>query len=260
LSGYALIDRSPLLKFIFYPRKFYLPPPAYAFDMAFPVEEGVSISCRFFDGGGDLPWILYFHGNGEIVSDYNSISELYRQYGLSLVVADYRGYGTSGGRPTLTSLVQDARILYRGVRRELTGRGFPGDLVVMGRSLGSVSALELAHDRPEGLRGLILESGFISVVKLLEHLGLPLPADLRSFDQESCRKVKEIKLPALVIHGTRDRLVPFSQGRELYHCLGSSRKELVDIPGADHNDIIFRDTERYFQAVHRFVHSLGKNS
>ena len=255
MSVYSMIDQQPmLLRFLFYPRKWNLPAPAGAEDFMVPVEGDLAVGCRLYESEAGRPWILLFHGNGEIAADYDQIAPLYRQKRINLVVADYRGYGNSGGQPTFTGMVRDAPLIFESVRKRLDERGLQEKLFVMGRSLGSISALELAGQYGEIIPGLIIESGFISVIGLIRHLGLPsMGLDLGSIDRESRDKAALIETPALIIHGRADSLVPFSQAEDLYSSLGSKSRQLVPIPGAEHNDVIFVDRERYFSAIAAFV-------
>ncbi|MGZ3536578.1 MAG: alpha/beta hydrolase [Thermodesulfobacteriota bacterium] len=193
-----------LLQFIFYPRKDSTPCPSNSFDLSVPVGEGVSISCRFLVGYHEWPWILFFHGNGEVVSDYDEISPFYHQNKINLVVADYRGYGASTGVPTLTDLVQDAHFIFKGVKEELTRRNLRKDLWVMGRSLGSISALELAYHHQGEMKGVIIESGFPSVVRIMFHLGVPaLGMGLEKIDQQWMEDQEDI--PSHFDHPWRTR-------------------------------------------------------
>jgi pimeloyl-ACP methyl ester carboxylesterase len=123
----------------------------------------------------------------------------------------------------------------------------------MGRSLGSISALELASRYADRLKGFIIESGFISVAGLIGHLGLPSPEDLSPLEKYYRDLCENIGLPALIIHGEHDRLVPVRQGKDLFEMLGSQIKDLVIIPGADHNDIMFIDSESYMNAIENFT-------
>ncbi len=254
MSGlYSTIDNSSLLMYLFYPRSQHSKPQGKAFDLEVLVESNLSIVCRAYPAAEENPWILYFHGNGEVVSDYDGIAPLYTSRGLNLVVADYRGYGASGGKPTFTAMVKDAGIIFDYVYHNLPGEGKRYDWYVMGRSLGSISALELAAKFPGKLKGLIIESGFISVAGLIRHLGLPSPGDLSPLEKEYRRLTGTIELPALVIHGERDRLVPLEQGQDLFESLGTAQKEMLVIPFADHNDIMFVDSDKYMQAIAKFV-------
>jgi len=169
-------------------------------------------------------------------------------------VADYRGYGTSGGSPTFRTLVQDAHRLFLAVKGELSLRDFQGDLWVMGRSMGSISALELAYHYPDEMRGIIIESGFASVTRLIRHLRLPsFGINLEPIEQERLPMIKRISVPALIIHGEFDTLVPLQEAKDLFAYLGSSPKELVIIPGADHNSVMFAGGKKYFAAIQKFM-------
>ncbi len=256
---YSLIDNSSLLQFLFYPRPEHSDPPENAFDMMVPVEEGVEVHCRGYWAQEDSPWLLYFHGNGEVVSDYDFFAPYYREAGLNLLVADYRGYGKSTGSPTFGRIVADAPMILEAAEKELTRRELLQDrLWVMGRSLGSICALELADRCAHQLQGLIIESGFLSIVRLIRHLGLPSPGDLNELEAEARKKVSRITLPTLVIHGERDQLVPLEQGEELYRALASEQKKLFTIPLADHNNIFFVETENYLEEIRKMVLG-GKN-
>ncbi len=251
---YSLIDQPFLLQFIFYPRRDFTQCPKNGFDLSVGVEGGASISCRFYMGHDEWPWILFFHGNGEVVSDYDEISPLYHQKKINLVVADYRGYGASTGSPTLAHLAQDAHVIYKQVREELSRRNLRKDLWVMGRSLGSISAFELAYHYQQEMKGFIIESGFASVVRIMFHLGVPaLGMGLEKIDQEWVERIKKIFLSALIIHGGLDSLVPLQNAKDIYRYLGTREKRLLIIPAGTHNDIMLVGFKDYFQAIQEFV-------
>ena len=259
MIDYSSLDLPFLLQFIFYPRKDFTPCPKNAFDLSVAVGDTVSVSCRFYTGHREWPWILYFHGNGEVVSDYDEISPFYHQRKMNLVVADYRGYGASSGTPTLTGLVQDAPLIFHGVREELSRRKLRKDLWVMGRSLGSIAALELASHRQEEMKGLIIESGFPSVVRIMFHLGVPAQVMGREkIDQESLERLKKIFLPTLIIHGGQDSLVPLENAKAIYQHLGAQEKELLVIPSATHNDIMIVGFKDYFNALQQFIENTDR--
>jgi alpha-beta hydrolase superfamily lysophospholipase len=254
MADYSSIDGSEALWYIFYPRTGQSAPPADAFDVAVPVADQVFVSCRFYVGEKTWPWILFFHGNGEIVSDYDGIAPVFVKNGLNLVVADYRGYGASTGTPTLTDLFKDAHVIFKAAKEALDVRGYDPSLWVMGRSLGSLSAIELASRRQDEIRGLIIESGFANVLRIMIHLGQPIYAvDFETIDKESLEVLRTISLPTLIIHGEEDRLVPLKEAETIYNHIGAKDKRLVVIPGADHNDIMFVGLKEYFKVLREFV-------
>jgi uncharacterized protein len=254
MIDYTPLDQPSILRFIFYPRKDFTPCPGNAFDLFVPVGNRASISCRFYPSRQEWPWILFFHGNGEVVSDYDEIASFYHQKKLNLVVADYRGYGASSGIPTMTDLVRDCHIILKEIVNELTRRHLRKDLWVMGRSLGSISALELAHKHQDVIKGLLIESGFPSVVRIISHLGIPAPGiDLGKIDQGCLEMIGEISLPSLMIHGEEDTLVPLENARDLYDHLGTKDKELLVIRSATHNDVLIVGFNDYFKAIQRWT-------
>jgi alpha-beta hydrolase superfamily lysophospholipase len=254
MADYSQIDRSPLLSFLFYPRRDTTPCPEGAWDLLVPVEKGISVGCRFYSGHPGWPWILFFHGNGEVASDYDEIAPFYHQIGINLAVADYRGYGASGGSPGFAHLIRDGHLVFNAAREEFSRKGLEGNLWVMGRSMGSLSAVELAYHYPGEMKGLIVESGFASVTRLIRHLNLPARGlNLGPIDEERLAMIRQIDVPALIIHGEGDILVPLPEARDLHHNLNSSKKRLVIIPNADHNTIMFTDLKRYFSEIQEFV-------
>ncbi len=254
MPNYSLIDQPSTLMYIFYPREDSTLCPENAFDLLAPVDDHVSIHCRFYIGNQKWPWILFFHGNGEVVSDYDEIAPVYHQRRLNLVVADYRGYGNSNGVPTLTDLVQDAHAILREIKKELSKRGLRSDLWIMGRSLGSISAFELAYRYQDAIRGLIIESGFPSVVRIIMHLGVPIhDVNLEKIDQECLEMIHKIFIPTLIIHGERDTLVPLREAKDIFNHLGTDKKELLIIPSANHNDIMLVGFQKYFNAIQQFI-------
>lgn len=253
---YSILDRPEILQFTFYPRQDARRGPPNSTDFFVPVGNGVSIGCRFYVHGHGSPSILFFHGNGEIVSDYDGIAPLYNQIGINLFVADYRGYGSSGGTPTFTNMVGDAHRIFKAFLDIRHNEHYTGDVSVMGRSLGSMSAIELALCYQEQVKGLIIESGFASILRLLKHLGFP--AESLSIDDitfPNLAKMRSITLPTLILHGEHDSLIPVTEARDLFQNAATERKRLVIITGADHNDIMLVGMESYFTAIREFVFS-----
>lgn len=253
----SALDRPEILQFVFYPRRDFAEKPRVpnATACSIPVDDGVSISCRFFPGNDKHHNILFFHGNGEIASDYDDIGPIYNQIGLNLFVADYRGYGMSGGKPTLTNMIKDAHPIFEGFKQVLKEKEFSGNLFIMGRSLGSACAVELACRYQSQFNGLIVESGFANIFNLFEYLGFPATA-LGVTGTETptgLELIRKISIPTLIMHGEHDHIVPVQEGKSLYDNIASEDKRLLIIPGVDHNTIFMGGMEQYLQALRDFV-------
>jgi len=253
-ADYSALDRPEILQFAFHPRKDFTSPPPNSTDYLILVEGDISITCRFHVHSKSSPNILFFHGNGEVVSDYDYIAPIYNKLGINLFVADYRGYGSSGGSPTFTNTITDAHGIFEGFGHALILGYHTGDIFVMGRSLGSMSAIELAHSYGDKIKGLIIESGVGSMVKMMMQLGFPMEfIGITDAEFPNLTKIRNINLPTLIIHAEFDNLAPLAGAKELFESSAAEKKHLTIIPEADHNTILMYGMEPYFEAIRDFV-------
>jgi fermentation-respiration switch protein FrsA (DUF1100 family) len=264
-TDYSILDRPQVLQFLFHPRP-ELAPSAFQptdpaslnpdeKDILIPVEEEVVVGARFHMAEKSNANILFFHGNGEIVADYDALGPVYNQMGANFLAVDYRGYGRSTGQPTVTAMMRDCHLILEFVQNWLKLNHFAGPIILMGRSLGSASVLELAAASGDSADGLIVESGFAYAAPLLRLLGIDLEA--LGFKEESgfgnIEKIKLYDKPTLIIHAEFDHIIPFSDGEALYDASPSPDKAFLKIPGANHNDIFMRDPQEYLTAVKNIV-------
>jgi uncharacterized protein len=255
-TPFAEVDYSLIDQRIFYPRRDpQARPPLGAEDHSFPVEPGIEIGSRFYLAEPSGPHLLFFHGNGEIASDYDDIGPLYTRLGMSLLVADYRGYGKSQGTPSVSTLLPDALAVFDQVDDWRKKQQRTGPFLVMGRSLGSAPAIEIAYRRKERIAGLILDSAFAYSLPLLNLIGIPVESmGFRESDGfRNFEKIVFISRPTLLIAGQGDELIPPSESETLLQNSGAHRKEMILVPGAGHNDIFARCGGGYFEMVARFV-------
>lgn len=254
---YELLDQPGVLEYLFHPRKTHQGRTSgnNRQDEMIDVGDGVFLGASLHFKDKDAPVLLFFHGNGEIVPDYDELGQAFTRWaGVNFFVVDYRGYGDSSGEPGVGYMMDDAHRILGFVKNMMKTRGMTGPLSVMGRSLGSAPALELAASRPNEFYSLIIESGFAFAGPLLTVLGLD--PDRLGFREEkgmgNLEKMKKINFPSLVIHAEADRLIPFSDGHALYDACPSEKKFLLKIDGAGHNDIFICGMGPYLNAVKQF--------
>jgi pimeloyl-ACP methyl ester carboxylesterase len=254
-----MLDRPEVSRVLFHPRRD--PPqrqiPMHVRPVRILVDKGLAVGGRLHRANLTGPTVLFFHGNGEIASDYDGISPLYTGLGINLLVVDYRGYGSSDGQPTASHLLSDAVKVYEQtgsllVENELKIK----PLFVMGRSLGSAAAIEIAQHAGGEIAGLIIESGFADTLPLLATLGLRW--ELEGIGETNngfgnLDKIAQVHQPTLIIHGEEDRLIPVENARALHEHSGAIDKQLVTIPRAGHNDLLFAGQKPYLEAMREFI-------
>ena len=175
--------------------------------------------------------VLYFHGNRNNLQRWGAMHRDFTSRGFDFVVPDYRGYGKSTGEPSERSYYEDARLVYDWLRTEIPAH----HILLYGRSLGTGMASYLsAHVRA---RSVILETPFDNIGGLMaSHIrrsGIPFrPA----FFFPNDRHLRQTDLPALLFHGTADRVVPYECAARLQASLKPG-DEFVTIQGGAHNNL-----------------------
>jgi pimeloyl-ACP methyl ester carboxylesterase len=244
----SIFDGDEFNDRLFVPRRDASPPPPGARDRMVEVD-GAALHVRVHPAPADATTLLLFHGNGEVVADYDRAAAQFARAGVALAVMDYRGYGQSTGAPTLRTVVSDARIVAEAVRPQ----------VVMGRSLGGMAAHELYARPVAGMEGVILESALFDVAALIRRRGLA-PPDSFSEDERAtfdpAAKLPLGRLPLLVLHGERDELIVPREAMSALATAGSTAgdKALVIVPRRGHNDVSLEDS--YWSALGAFVAQL----
>jgi hypothetical protein len=255
-KNYEKFDRPEILNFLFHPRKEeFSGGGSVGEEIVIPVSGGESIGSKLFFRDPASPLILFFHGNGEIASDYDDLGPIFTSQGISFLVVDYRGYGRSTGSPAVSTMISDAHEIFDFTISFMGKRGITGKPFVMGRSLGSASALELAASRPHDMQGLIIESGFAKVRPLLKLLGIN-PDNSGITDESDFGHIEKISSytgPLLVIHAEFDHIIPYTDGADLFAASTSAEKNMVTIKGANHNNIFMIGMNLYMSSIREFI-------
>jgi fermentation-respiration switch protein FrsA (DUF1100 family) len=195
---------------------------------------GLNIRGLYVPAQQNKPTIIYMQGNAGNVADrlYKTKSFIERGYGFALV--GYRGYSGNPGSPTETNFYEDARSAINAVHH---GGVAYEDMILYGESIGTGVATQIATELPQA-KALILEAPFTSTVDVAKRFYWFLPVNQMLKDRfENDRKIGALKMPILVIHGTKDNTVPDRLGKKLYSLVTSPVKEMVSLEGANHADV-----------------------
>jgi fermentation-respiration switch protein FrsA (DUF1100 family) len=217
--------------------------------VALTAEDGVKLDALFLPAKEPRLTILLAHGNaGNLSHRLDRTIFLQSRLGASVLLFDYRGYGRSEGSPDEEGTYRDGRAAYRWLTE---ARGVsPDRLVLFGESLGSAVVLDLALAHP--CRALVLEAPFTSVPDMAQVVLPFLPRVFVRTQYDNIGKIARLRVPLLVLHGERDEVIPFAQGRRLFEA-APEPKRFFAIPGAGHNDTYIVGGERYWRAVSDFV-------
>ena len=232
--------------------------------------DGTELLGHWYPAPKPRRLLLAMHGwRSSWARDFGLIADFWQREGCSVLFAEQRGQGGSGGAYMGFGLTErfDCRDWARWLSQN-QGRELP--IYLSGVSMGAATVLMAADlSLPENVRGIIADCGFTSPHAIWKHVAeknLHLSFGIRGrVAEEMCRRklrqgsrdfsapqaLQSTSLPVLLIHGTADHFVPVEMTYENYEaCAGE--KQLFIVPGADHGMSYFKDPEGYEAAMRSF--------
>ena len=217
---------------------------AEAQEVVLDTSDGEKVIVWHVPPRGDMPVVIYFHGNAEIVAWRTERHRALIANGTGLIALSYRGYAGSTGSPTEAGLHRDADAAYAFA----VSRYAPERLVLWGHSLGTGVAVRLAAEKPVGK--VILEAPYTSTVDIAAALFPFVPVRWLMLDQfHSDERIGAVRAPLLIMHGARDATIPIVFGERLF-ALAREPKQLVRFSQAGHNDL---DDYGAIETARRFI-------
>jgi uncharacterized protein len=204
------------------------------------------LSAVYVSAGDETPAVLVCHGIGELVEYWGKVQGLLKGMGVSSLVFNYSGYGTSTGHLSTAHCEEDAIAACR----ELARRGHPS-IVLLGFSLGSGVGAAVAPR--VDIDGLVLCEGFSTLRDAAIAMGFPRWVTRVVPDAwDTVHRVSALEMPVLVVHSDVDGLFPLSMAERVAEACGP-RGKLILVNGLSHNAPIFAPTEDYWQPIAEWV-------
>ncbi len=192
-------------------------------------EDNVKILSWFREPKENKKIILYFHGNAGNLGGRQDRLEAFINSGFGVLAISYRGYPGSEGEPTEAGLINDGKAALKFI---LDIGYLPKDVVLYGESLGSGVAVQLAAKFD--VAAVILESPYSSITSVAQKIYWFAPVSWILKDTfDSAKFASEISSPTLIIHGTADNIVPFTEGKKLFDLIKAPKK-FIEVQGAGH--------------------------
>lgn len=219
----------------------------------FETSDGVKLHAWLFraadpPANSDSPVIVWCHGNAGNLTDRADMAVELAKRGISVFVFDYRGFGRSEGVARENKLFRDAEAAHDYVAKTLGAK----DIVMYGESVGGPYAAWVAKER-KNVRAVIIENSFPSLRDMGNALYRPLPLGwFAPFALRTTKWLDDAGVPVLVMHGTRDAVIPYALGKKLYDDLDTKEKQMLTC-NAGHCEIPLFEAKKYYDSVTQFV-------
>lgn len=200
-------------------------------EVNFDMEDGGVVNALHFRVPNSLGVVFYIKGNSRSIKGWGKFAKDFVGKGFDFFILDYRGFGKSKGRRTENILYSDLQQVYKWLAAEYEEER----ITLYGRSLGSGLAARLASWNSP--RMLILDCPYFSFLYHINRYGFWLPIRwLLRYHIRSDRFIKKVQRPVFILHGRRDRLIPYRQS-EMLRALAPDNIALHPIEGAGHNNL-----------------------
>jgi pimeloyl-ACP methyl ester carboxylesterase len=235
--------------------RYFFPTPGRLPETFWVETPAGRLACHYHRPHQGARTLVHFHGNGETVADYVPwFPEQLAAMGVNVFLAEFRGYGESDGAPALAAMLDDVEPVFQAI-------GLPErEIVVFGRSVGSIYAIELVNRYPS-VWGLVLESGIADV---LERILLRVdPSEIGATRQALEREANEVlnhqhKLSSftgrlLIMHARHDHLIDISHAERNHEWAARADRQMLVFPRGDHNSIFMANAEEYLSRLSAFL-------
>tara|TARA_Y100001960_G_scaffold325057_1_gene406704 strand:- start:627 stop:1418 length:792 start_codon:yes stop_codon:yes gene_type:complete len=213
-------------------------------------QDGIELMSWYHEKNLDnYKTVLFLHGNaGSLENRIHKINH-FKDMNINFLIIAWRGFSGNKGKPTEKGLYEDARsavtwLKSKGIKEN--------NIIIYGESLGTGVATETAQNK--NFAGIILESPFTSMIDAGKDKYPYLPVSLLLKDKyESNKKLKNINIPILIMHGKVDNLVPFHMGQKMYEMANEPKYSYF----SEYDDHMMEYNQNLLNALKDFINSLN---
>ncbi|MBG42458.1 MAG: alpha/beta hydrolase [Aequorivita sp.] len=210
-------------------------------------RDGAIINGLHFEVEKPLGVVLYLKGNSKSIKGWGKFAVDFTRNSYDVIMIDYRGFGKSTGKRSQKAIKHDLQFIYNKIREKVNEKY----IIIYGRSLGSGFATKLASMNNPKM--LILDAPYYSLSKVTGRYlpFMPLSIILK-YPMPTYKWLKYVKCPIHIIHGTKDKLIPFSSSVKLSQ-INSKLSRLHPIIGGGHKNL------NNFESYHRILTEIIKS-
>ena len=215
----------------------------------FKTSDNFELKGWFHLKNSNKKTILFLHGNAGNLDNRIDKLNFLGNMDINFLIISWRGYSGNPGNPSEKGLYKDAL----GGIEWLNKKGISNDRIILyGESLGTAITTEVAQN--ENFAGIILEAPFTSMVDMGQKIYPIFPVKFLLKDKyESKNKIKNIKSPILVLHGRKDKIVPFYMGEKIFEMANSPKfKYFTDL-----DDHMMNFDEKLVNEIDLFIRNLN---
>mgnify|MGYP005998914951 FL=1 len=193
--------------------------------------------------------IVYFHGNaGRLENRIHKLNH-FKDMNVNFLIISWRGFSGNSGKPSEHGLYKDGKsaiVWLKNIGLE------DKDIILYGESLGTGIATEIAQNK--NFAGLILETPFTSMIDAAKNVYPYIPVGFLLKDRyENDKKIKNINIPLLVMHGEKDQIIPFKMGKKIYEIANKPKYSYF----TKYDDHMMEYDEKLIFALRSFMKSLN---
>ena len=193
--------------------------------------------------------IVYFHGNAGKLDNRIYKLNYFKNLDVNFLIIAWRGFSGNKGKPSEDGLYEDGKSTIEWLKNlGVTEK----DIIIYGESLGTGIATEIAQNNK--FAGLILETPFTSMIEAAKNFYPYIPVGLLLKDKyRNDKKIKNINIPLLVMHGEADQIVPYWMGKTIYEIANQPKYSYF----TKYDDHMMEFDENLVLTLEKFIKSLN---